>query len=918
MINRTPTSEHASSLAAPSNNFTARCRCVSGFFLLLVVLALWVNTSRAAVTFTNFPAAVSNTYNGIITLQMNGLPTGAASVVVQKFLDVNTNGIIDPGDLLVQQFQLVEGQASTFMNGSTVVTVTNFLPGDMLTSTTGQITAPLNFQNGDFMQNLSGQYIYRVSSPAGAFTPATSVFNVTNMPFTSAVTGFVANASTGTVISNAVVLLFSTQNGGSYVQAGTVAGTNGFFIIHAPPGGYYLAAAKSNYFANLSLQPSFSINAGATNGQNTWLTSATTNIIGRITNMLSSTAVPGVSGLGVSTNDYLSLFISDTNGNYTIPVTNSAWTAEMDGFAAAFAGYLTPQINPFSSVSNSLVNITNTLVPEMAIFYGVVTNNSGSPVPGVYLYGSDTAGHQSWALTDKNGNYVLGAESNAWQFGILNPNNPGLNTNFVFSPGVQASVTNGQALQQNFGVNPAPYTITGKVQTYGGGAIAGAQVFATGTNAAGAAYQVFTATTAADGSYLLNISPGYWTVGLNSNSLASLGYTNIPPTQSTNLLTGGSAVINFSVVVCSEVAILTTNLPNAMVGSYYDTTLLGSSCQNTINWSNAYGVTVTGLFDQTNVTYPPGTPIYFNSQLVGYIETWFSFGVANNVQYVSNMVAGSMFVNDNAWQFKNLSAAVTVSGPITNTMSFQFLSRPSDNWTIGRTTNNGATYSTAVTLGSYSMSPQGAHTYNFYTITNGTLMTNTAAVVSNTVATLAGNFSSLATGNAMNIASTIPFNTTNSIVVWIGTNQGQYLISSYGPQAGGLPNGLTLYPNGTIAGTPTGPITNATYNFTVDAVDSAGNAAVQPLSLLVYPTTTISLPTIPLRGTNNTVLASNLFNLQVSGTLVGSNYTVWMATNLPSTNWTPIFATRPNSNSFNVTDANATNRERFYLIQMGP
>src|SRR5674476_928893 len=68
------------------------------------------HSALAAVTFTITPSAVSNTYSGLITLSIGGL-TNTETVVVQKFLDLNTNGVIDDGDLMVQQFNLTDGQA---------------------------------------------------------------------------------------------------------------------------------------------------------------------------------------------------------------------------------------------------------------------------------------------------------------------------------------------------------------------------------------------------------------------------------------------------------------------------------------------------------------------------------------------------------------------------------------------------------------------------------------------------------------------------------------------------------------------------------------------------------------------------------------------------------------------------------------
>src|SRR5580658_2964549 len=205
MTNRNPTSDFSLSIAAPARKSPTGCRRALAIWLLLAAVMLGANAGRAAsavVTFTNFPAATSNIYNGVITLQIYGLTNGVTNVVVQKYLDANTNGIIDANDLLVQQFQLAVGQAAKFTNGATTVVVTNFLPGDLTLTTTGQITAPLNFANGDFAQNLAGQYLYKISSPLGQFSPSTNQLTVTNAFYSSAVTGIVYNAVSLASVSN--------------------------------------------------------------------------------------------------------------------------------------------------------------------------------------------------------------------------------------------------------------------------------------------------------------------------------------------------------------------------------------------------------------------------------------------------------------------------------------------------------------------------------------------------------------------------------------------------------------------------------------------------------------------------------------------------------------------------------------------
>src|SRR5436190_22997330 len=89
----------------------ACCRLhVLPLLTFLIGLCL-TQTLQAAVGFTISPLSVSNTYNGVLTLQITGLSSGAP-VVVQKFLDVNTNGVLDAPDILWQQFRLTDGQAS--------------------------------------------------------------------------------------------------------------------------------------------------------------------------------------------------------------------------------------------------------------------------------------------------------------------------------------------------------------------------------------------------------------------------------------------------------------------------------------------------------------------------------------------------------------------------------------------------------------------------------------------------------------------------------------------------------------------------------------------------------------------------------------------------------------------------------------
>ncbi|MGH8023644.1 MAG: carboxypeptidase-like regulatory domain-containing protein [Limisphaerales bacterium] len=870
------------------------------------------------VTLTESPSVVSNTYNGLVTLQISGLTNGVTNVLVQKFLDVNTNGVIDSGDLLVQQFRLSAGELNVFTDVAThaSVTVTNFMPGDT-SAATNQMTIPLNFQNGDFAQTLVGRYLYKVSSPslANGFAPVTNLFAVTNAYFSSLVTGAVVNASSSpnyTNVPHAIVLLCLNQNGAINVQAGTVANSGGLFSLRAPPGNYFMAAAMSNFVEDV-LGEEITITGPSTNSISVGLTPATSVITGRIINSATSNGLAGVSGVALSTNNLLSFYFTDTNGNFNAPVTTNSWEAPVDAFAAAFQGCLAWQTNVTLNVSNKTVNFTNALPPATAIFYGTVSNSSAVPMAGVYLYANDNAGHQSVGMTDSHGKYVVGVSgTNEWQLSILWPNNPGLSTEYAFAPG--SFQTNGlepgQAVHQNFTLIEAPYHISGTVRDYDGNPIAGVEVFATN-----GIYEAASAITGPDGSYSLNVAPGAWTVGLDAASLADLGLTNVPPDQIVTISGSDVTGVNFLIEICGEVDILTTNLPDAFVGKPYEAQLQADSCQNISSWSTAFGVTLTSLYDQTNIVYTNGTPIYSDSKLIGYIETAFGVSNVNNQAYMYNCSGTAEVDHNNAqeYQFFNVSATVNVTAPIASNMTVTINGK---SWGASATTLNGSIYSTTLTIGELPDPYDGYYETQGWNATLGTPIT-TSGPGSNTVALLLGPFHSVPTAqNSTVAASSIPYTNLDNLVVFIqqGKHVGQYVIAAHGPQSTNLPPGLTLFPDGTLAGTPTATSTNGVFNFSVMAEDTASNLTVQPVSMFVFPATTITGPGSSQAGA---LQASNTFQMQVGAVAAGLNYTVLMSTNLVSGAWVPIYATNAvNTNAFNVPDTSATNAARFYRIEI--
>ena len=616
-------------------------------FVAFAGLAVFGQGAFAAVTFTITPSTVSNTYAGTVSLAITGL-TNTEKVVVQKFLDLNTNGVIDGTDWLVQQFNLQDG--TNFVIGG----VTNFnVPGD-LNATTGAITATLNFQNGDFVQNIVGKYLYKLSSPAGHFTPLTNQFAVTNFPFAPKFTGNVVSNSTSTTVSNAVVLMFPPPQPGNdgpsgSPLAGVVANNAGAYTVQVPPGTYQLLSFRSSFVANMNTAPVLTLTASQTITTNLTLTNATASISG--TNVdagNSSIRLPGVMVPAQTTNGLITIGFTDTNGIFNVRVTAGKWKIKVDDKTLIVHGYLGLQNG--TNVSSGTTGLTQTVPKDTALIYGSVKDILGNPMPGIDVYADDSPGsnlYETDGYTDANGNYVLGVlglgANDSW--GMQANNNSQL-TNYDFSQEtINGNIDAGQAVLQNFTAILATNHLTGNVKDSTGTNIVGVGVNANAT-INGTNYQAYMATDA-NGNYWLNVANGNWNVGVNCNggddsldNIIGSGTYACPNSQNVNI-SGNNATNNFTVQLCGGISIVTPSpLPVGEVNVPYDQSVQASSCGNSFTWSFISGTPPPGLNGNPSSGEIYGTPtnagtFNFTVQVTDGVNTTnkqFSLTISNALQ----------------------------------------------------------------------------------------------------------------------------------------------------------------------------------------------------------------------------------------------------------------------------------------------
>ena len=491
-------------------SFLVKIKLQLAIFAFAVLLS---QSGLAAVGFTITPSSISNTYNGSVTLQITGLTSGD-TVLVQKYLDLNANGVVDGSDILWQQFQLTDGQSTIFHDGSTAVTNFN-VPGDTDGSTNGSITAKL-YPSSDFTQVFPAKYLFVLSSPAAHFSPITNSFTVTNFSFAQSITGNVV--SNGLAIPDAFVILFQPGNGGLNPGGGAVANNSGAYSIKAATGTYTLVAAKSNFVASLSASPSVTLGAGATITTNLPLSNATETISGNVIDVDNSTI--GLAGFLVpvqTPSNYLALAFTDTNGNYSAGVIPAQWKVGQNEKGLASIGYLSLQNSrKVDTTTGSVSGVTIALPKETAVIYGKVRDNLGNPLPGVVVDSDDNNGnYEAQGVSDTNGDYVVaalgGLNNDQWS---VQPDQQNL-ANYIFSQGqFNITLTNGQAFRSDFTALLTANFITGHVQ-FNGNPVIGVGVNAN-ANISGVNYSSH-GDTDTNGNYSLNVGNGSWSVSVNCN-----------------------------------------------------------------------------------------------------------------------------------------------------------------------------------------------------------------------------------------------------------------------------------------------------------------------------------------------------------------------------------------------------------------
>jgi hypothetical protein len=546
--------------------------------LALAAVAFAVCVADAA-TLTVTPSTISNTYVGMVTLQIGGLTNGEI-VRIGKFVDVDGDGSLGANDWLMQGFRVADGKVR-IIGGATNYNV----PCD-LTGTNGEITTLLNYTASDNPDHTVGQYLFVVVSSSG--TAATNTLTLTNWPYSQSITGAVH--CSGTNVPNAMaVLLVPEPDGHMPFGGGTVADGSGNFNIKMPPGVYVPFPIHRGCVANLAAGIFLTLDTNATVTTNFDLIPATRNLAGRLVDAGdTNTGLGGVFLFVQSVDGQATISSTDTNGIFNIPVTAGFWQVEPDSSALRTLGYVALQDFPaFDTTAGDVTNALIVVPRGGAMFYGTIKTDSNAPLAGIGFYGDDSNHvYQADGLSDTNGNYSVAALPGAWSVGP-NDSNPGL-AGYILTAGTNTVLSPNQAFRLDFVAKRATGTISGQVKDNLSNTVAG--IFVHGEADIGGNHYFSYTHTDATGNYSFGVANGTWTVGLSCSgegSLQDLGYgcvmnqtVPVPPTN---------AVVNFTVYPPGPLAIATSSLPGGTVGVFYGSQVFASGGQFPYSWTLAPG-----------------------------------------------------------------------------------------------------------------------------------------------------------------------------------------------------------------------------------------------------------------------------------------------------------------------------------------
>jgi hypothetical protein len=465
----------------------------------------------SAASLSISPSAVTNDYSGTIGLDITGLGS-AREVVVEKFADLNTNGIVDPGEPMMLSFTVTDGQLP-LIGGVRNLNV----PGDEDGAVNGQMRVELFYPGVDTtLDHFEGNYLYRISSSASAFAPVTQPFAVRQKPFPQGIRGRVTDVGTGSALSKATIILL---DGMGMSVGGTTINSNGYFTLLAPAGDYILWAMVDGYVGDMGqTMGTVSPNQFLTN--NITLVAGNHFVGGRVSDASNGIGLPGIVVLAESPNNRYALTFTDSNGNFLLKLVSDQWKIYCNESQLPLLGYVGAQGGFETNLTGNLSGLNLQVTKANALIYGTVTDDQARAMPGASLRANDHGGQfeADGIAYPTNGAYCLGILAGNWQ---AEPDSDWLAGQGLLSQGTKVTVASGQAVRADFILKKYTAHLQGRVLDSMNNPVASIALGASDSKGAWSGTQTDDA-----GYFDIGVYAGQWSVQLSTEDAVQRGFVS--------------------------------------------------------------------------------------------------------------------------------------------------------------------------------------------------------------------------------------------------------------------------------------------------------------------------------------------------------------------------------------------------------
>ncbi len=488
-------------------------------FALSVISGLLLATNLSAASLTVSPPVIMNDYAGQVSLAISGLTPGK-TVLVERSIDANGNGVADAGEALTFSFKVRDGQLP-LIGGVRNPNV----PGDDDGATNGSIRVDLPFPNVDgVFSSVAAKFIFRISDPQNTFGPVTATFEVQQPARPQGVSGKITAAAGGAPLPGAFVLLGSSN--GSPIAA-ILTDANGNYSFNAAPGSYTVFVINKGYVSN-EAAGAVTVIANQFATRNLALASAGFTISGKISDDASGAGIGGVFVSAESqTSGLLAGGLSDASGNYSFPVTAGQWKVEPAASQLAQVGYVGAQRGIINTAGSGAVTVNFPVPKATALIYGTLKDSANHPVTGIEV---ETSGRSDLNTAEgfsfsPNGNYATGVLSGTWSVG---PEGDSLIARgYAGGAGTSVTLSDGQAKQADFVLQAVTAHLRGQIRDDLGTPIANISIVVSplpqDPDGIGSVYP----TTDNNGNFDVGVRGGAWNIGLECNEAQSRGYVDV-------------------------------------------------------------------------------------------------------------------------------------------------------------------------------------------------------------------------------------------------------------------------------------------------------------------------------------------------------------------------------------------------------